>query len=618
LSLVAFDTETRGLDWFDPNQRAFLVSWTDARGSHVEPIEGGAPRFREAVAKATTLVAHNLAFDVHQVRESLGIDLLTLGKKLVDTDLLARVALPERRFAKGADPEHGGHGELSGYKLKDLAKTYLKADAGAAEEAIIALGESIGVKLKGENATIGGYYEVWRAYAKEMEEYALLDAEYARDLLPIFERKLSANQARAWDLEQRTSPSIIRAEQRGVAVDQEVVAALRAEYQPLAEQGAATVAKALGVGEDELKGDKLAEALLAHGVPLHKTTNTGKLATNKFALQEFADDFPVIQGLFDWRQAEKFLSTYIEPMEGRESVHPSFWQMGAWTSRMSCSRPNMQNIPTRAELGSIPVRAAFVPRPGYCFVVCDYDSIELRLLAYFLNDPGFKQLIEDGYDAFAWLAAEIETDGHPYEYYLKGAPGEKIRGDYKNVTYAICYGAGGRRVSDMLNLDPGPFYGEDHPAIVKARNAGKEWPRVGYQYAEGRKVANKVKATLPRYDILQKRIRNKIRQVGFVSTLYGHKQVIDWEKKYIALNALIQGSAAGIFKDGLIATEAAIAPLGAYPVMLVHDEIGAECPIEHAEECLPLMQRAMAEAFDLSPALKVSGSIAYENYSQGK
>lgn len=556
---------------------------------------------------------------MHQVRESLGIDLLKLGKDLVDTDLLARVALPERRFANGADPEHGGQGSLSGYKLKDLAKTYLKANAGAAEEAIIALGDSIGVKLKGENATPGGYYEVWRAYPKEMEAYALLDAEFARDLKPIFEKKLSTNQSRAWELERRTAPSIIRTEQRGVAVDQEVVEALLGEYQPLAEQGGAAVAEALGVdGPDDLKGDKLAEALLSHGVPLHKTTDTGKLATNKFALQEFADDFPVIQSLFDWRQAEKFLSTYIGPMVGRATVHPSFWQMGAWTSRMSCSRPNMQNIPTRAELGSIPVRAAFVPRPGYCFLVCDYDSIELRFLAYFLNDPDFIKLIEDGYDAFAWLASQLETEGHPYEYYLKGAPGEKIRGQYKNVVYAICYGAGGRRVTDMLNLDPNPFYGEDHPAIIKARAARKEWPRVGYQYDAGRKVANKVKATLPRYDVLQKRIRIKIRQVGFVSTVYGHKQVIDWEKKYIALNALIQGSAAGVFKEGLIATEQAIAPLGAYPVLLVHDEIVVECPIPHAEECLPIVQASMASAFEMRPALKVSGSIAYNNYSEGK
>jgi DNA polymerase III epsilon subunit-like protein len=98
LTQVAFDTETRGLDWWD-GQTAFLVSWADDKGSYVEEIEGGAPRFRAAVDKADTLVAHNLSFDVHQVRESLGLDLLQTGKRLIDTDLLARVAVPERRFA---------------------------------------------------------------------------------------------------------------------------------------------------------------------------------------------------------------------------------------------------------------------------------------------------------------------------------------------------------------------------------------------------------------------------------------------------------------------------------------------------------------------------------------
>jgi DNA polymerase-1 len=611
LTQVAFDTETRGLDWWD-GQTAFLVSWADDKGSYVEEIEGGAPRFRAAVDKADTLVAHNLSFDVHQVRESLGLDLLQTGKRLIDTDLLARVAVPERRFAqKDADDEDSGR---SGYKLKDLAKTYLNANAKDAEDKISELAKAAGSKLK----QAGGYYDVWRAYPKEMEDYALLDAEYARDLKPIFERKLTDNMRTAWGLEQRVTPSLIRAEQRGVATDQEVIERLHSEYAPMAEEAGARVTAALG--EEALSGaDAMREALLSHGVPLYQTTKTGLLMTNKFALQEFADDFPVIADLFEWRAAEKFLSTYIKPMQGREVVHPSFWQMGAWTSRMSCSNPNMQNIPVRSERGDTPVRACFVPRPGYCFVVCDYDSIELRLLAYYLNRPEFKQLIEDGHDAFAWLAAEL--DGGVMEDYVKGSPGEKRRSDYKNVTYAICYGAGGKRITDMLNLDPGPWYDEDHPAIVAARARGRAWPKPGYQYAAGREVANKVKKTLPGYADLagyKGRVRKKIDACGFVTTLYGHKQVISKDKAYIGLNALIQGSAAGIFKDGILATEAAVEHLDAHPVLFVHDEIVLECPIVNAEECLSLTIPAMENAYDLSPRLKVSGSIAYNNYSEGK
>jgi len=89
---------------------------------------------------------------------------------------------------------------------------------------------------------------------------------------------------------------------------------------------------------------------------------------------------------------------------GREIVHPSFFQCEAWTSRMSCRRPNMQNIPKRA---GKEVRSILVPREGHAFVIYDYESIEVRLLAHYLGDAGFQQLIEDGHDPHAWMATNI-------------------------------------------------------------------------------------------------------------------------------------------------------------------------------------------------------------------
>ncbi len=603
MSTLALDTETRGLEWFNPDHRAFLVSWADDTGSYVERTDdpAGVARFKAAVMAADRLVAHNLSFDVHHVRESMGIDLLTLGKELLDTDLLARVALPERRF--GAD---------GGYKLKALAKTYLRADAQHAEDTIEALANGIGVKLKSN----GGYYDVWRAYPNEMARYALLDAEYARDLLPILEAKLTDSMAKAWKLECEVAPILIRAEHHGVTVDQAAVLRLKAEYEPVAKAAHATVTTELG--EAALDGDDaLCQALVEAGVPLYRRTEkTGKLATHKFALQEFEGDYPVLAALSEWRMAEKFLSTYIDPMVGRDVVHTSYWQMGAWTSRMSCSRPNMQNLPTRTEITDTKVREVFVPRPGHCFVVCDYDSIELRLLAHFLNDDEFKALIESGHDAFAWLASEV--DGGKPEDFIKGSAGEKRRSDLKDCTYAVIYGAGGGRIGDMLGLDPGPYYKDTHPAITAAREQGRQWPKVGWQNAAGKAVAKKVKATLPNYAKLNKRIRSKIDSVGFVTSLGGHKQAVNRDKSYVGMNALIQGSAAAIFKQGVVCAVALNHATGAVPVLFVHDELVMEVPVEHAEECLFQTIAGMEAAYDLVPALKVSGSIAYSSYAAGK
>lgn len=571
---VAFDTETRGLDWFDPDQRAFLVSWADEAGSHHAAIDdqAGMSKFRQAIDSADRLVAHNLAFDVHQLRATTGIDLLASGKHLVDTDHLARVTLPERAIGDGG-----------GYRLKDLAATYVGADSKDSETHMAELAESAGIKLKSN----GGYYDTWRAYPEQVEHYAREDARITLELLKVLETKITERNQRCWDLERTVAPILISAEARGLAIDQEKVEPLRQEYERRAEEKRETVIA--GLGESALDGSKaLLEALLELGVPLHRKTPTGELATHKFALAEFAGQFPVLDDLLEWRTAEKFLSTYIGPMVGRDTVHPSFWQMGAWTGRMSCSRPNMQNIPARA---GNEVREMIVPRPGHCFVVCDYDAIEIRLLAYYLNSAEYVELIDSGADPHAWMASKI-WGGDPADY-GKGTPGEKKRSEAKNVLFAIVYGAGGPRVADML----------------------------GIPLEESRALIRTIKTTLPRYLDLagpRGRIRRTVETKGHVNTLMGRKQTVKRDKAYVGLNALIQGSAADIFKAGVIAATELCKPLDAHPVLFVHDELVMECPLEHADECLALTTKGMTEAHELKPRLAVSGCIAANNYAEGK
>jgi len=604
VTTLAFDTETRGLDWFDKDHRAFLVSWADetcpeGKVAQIDDPEGVAA-FREAVDRADRLVAHNLAFDVHHVREALGLDLLTLGKPVVDTDHLARVVVPER----GAGAKKDDEDATVGFKLKNLGTTYVRKDAGEAEQVIIQLSKSVDIKLR----STGGYYDTFRAFREQMEEYARIDSELAFKLLPILEAKLTPSNSKCWELERAATPTIIQAEQRGVALDQEKVVPLVVDYTARREVAHDAVVKVLGDGvlgavddpDDKDSAAGLRDALLRLGVPLHRTTPKGDtLATNQFALQEFAGDFPVITDIFEYRTASKFLSTYLQPMVGRETVHPSFWQIGAWTGRMSCSRPNMQNIPVRA--GS-EVREMFVPRPGYSFVVCDFDSIELRLLAYYLANDRFKALIEGGADVFAMLAAEVYGPSGPLatqgygpdpDSYRKGTEGEKLRSNAKNTTYAITYGAGAPRVADML----------------------------GISKDEAKKVNNMVKSWLPGYWDLagpRGRIRKKVANSGYVTTIMGRKQPVKREKAYVGLNALIQGSAADIMKLAIAEVDRAVSTLGAHPVLFVHDEIVVECPTEYATECLDVVEAAMEASYDLSPALAVSGSIAHNSYAEGK
>jgi DNA polymerase I-like protein with 3'-5' exonuclease and polymerase domains len=576
---IAFDTETKGLAWWDPNEQAFLASWADARGEYAAPLhtKRDRARFVNRMEKAATVVAHNLSFDTHQTRETVGFDLMANGHVVHDTDLLSRVLHPE-----GANK--GGTG---GHKLKDLATVYLRADAKDAEDAIAQMAKDIGLRTLKQT---GAYYDVWRAYPEVMEHYARLDARYTYDLFDRWQKELAHDdKARGiYELEMRVAPILIAAECRGVAVDQGAVASLWKEWSDT-EQELHTYLDT-EFGEDVWTGegseDALLEALLKLGVPLHrKTEKTGKLQTNKFALQEFAQDFPQITALLDWRTAHRFLTTYLQPMRDVDVVHTSFAQCGAWTGRMSSRRPNMQNIPKRA---GKEVRSMFVPRPGHSFVVADYDGIEARLLAYYLGDPELRQMIEEGYDMHAWMASNI-YGGTPDQYH-KGTAGEEQRAVAKNTLFAIVYGAGAPRVKDMNKM--------------RTKD-------------EAKALISKIKSSLPGFWKLQKRIRNKVENVGYVNTIYGRKNPVKRDKAYVGLNAIIQGSAADIMKQGCVNVDDSIKDLGGRIELVVHDEVVIEVPTEAAEECLRRTEQAMIEAAPegLTPSLVVSGSVVETNYA---
>lgn len=566
--VVAFDCEARGLDWFDPDHRAFMYTWATADGEYMarEGDEAAIRAFTDALKSADVLVAHNFPYDAHQVRESLGLDVLKLGTQIRDTVMESRVLHPSGQ-------QRVKHG------LKDLAQIYLRHDAKAEEEAIAQAAKDIGLRTLKQT---GAYYDVDRAYPELMSKYAVQDARHTFDLDSQFMPKATDADIKIIDLEMRVMPILIRAEARGIAVDQKCVQRLKSEYTETLALVEVELHQQLG---EDFEGADLAEKLIAHGVPLWKKTPTGALSTNTFALQQFEDDHEIIGQLQEYRRLTKFLSTYIGALDGREVVHPSYHQLGAWTGRMSCSRPSLQNWPKRAGKS---VRATLVPRPGHAFVVLDYESIEMRLLAYYLNDPGYRQMIEDGMDPHAWMAANIH--GGQMEDYLKGTEGEPLRSQAKNTLFAIVYGAGAPRVADMNKMSR-----EDAKSLI-----------------------SKIKSSLPNWWDLSKRIRSKVETLGYVNTVVGRKQVVARDKSYVATNALVQGSAADIMKLGVVAVDKAVHGFGATPLLFVHDEILVECPAHNAEACLEVMRNAMTQPgrdLNLSPSLSVEGSITEESYA---
>lgn len=565
MTKIAFDTETHGLDWFD-GQGAFLASWADADNEYVADLSDPeqTQSFVNALESATELVCHNLPFDTHQTREAVGFDTLTSGAVLRDTALESRVLKPLGQFTHG---------------LKDLSAGLLRPDAKESEDAILEIFKTLGIRKDSP----GAYYDAWRAYPEQLEHYAKEDARLTYDLDSKLYPDVASN--RCFELEMAVAPILIRAEQTGVAIDQDAVVPLWDEY-TLSEENLREELDGYGITEGCLEGpgsrDALLEALLEIGVPLYRKTESGQLATHKFALQEFEDDYPQLAALMEWRRVSKFLSTYLGPMRGRDVLHTSFHQCAAWTGRMSSSRPNLQNLPKRA---GREVRRPIVARPGYSLVVSDYDGIEARLLAYYMNDENYRRMFREGLDPHAWMAAQIH--GGTMEDFAKDGPNDALRSAAKNTLFAITYGAGAPRVADMNKIDK----------------------------AEAKELISKIKNSLPKYRRLMGRIRKKVTVSGHVTTVYGRTQMIDKKKAYVGLNALIQGSAADIMKQGLVNADAAVAEFGARPLMVVHDEIVTEAPTEYAEQVLVAQNRAMEAAFESDPPLEVSGSIA-SNYEE--
>lgn len=572
---ISFDTETKGFKWYD-GETAFLGSWSDEKNDYVANLltPEGREEYDNALRAADPLVAHNFSFDCHQTLHTTGYDILAAGTNIDDTDIMARVAIPTGQ-KKGS------------YKLKDLAGTLLNDPEAAKEQDIIKeMGESIGVKLTGQNATPEGFYLVWKAYPEEMENYAKKDSRHTYDLHTKLQSSLG--DSTAYSLEREVIPVLTNAEERGVALDQEVVQRLKKEW--IAKEEKLHEELLAEIPEQALGGkgssEALLDTLLGMGVPLYRTTESGSLATHKFALQEFSDQFPILQTLLDWRVATKFLSTYIGAMDGRDVVHTSFKQTEAWTGRMSSASPNMQNIPKRA---GKEVRSMFVPRDGHCFVVYDYESIEVRLLAYYMANEGYRKLIRDGLDPHAYMAAQIH--GGAMEDYTKDSGNEENilkRNAAKNTMFAITYGAGAPRVADMNQISKG----------------------------EAKVLIQKIKKGLPGYYRLNERIKKKIKTVGYVNTAFGRKQVVNKDKAYVGLNSLIQGTAAEVMKRGLVDVNEAVKEYGATPILVVHDEVVVECPLENAEVVSGLMGPALTSAFpDCDPPLAVEGGIVTTNYA---
>ncbi len=581
--VLAIDTETDGFDWFD-GCRPFIITASDHASDLLFRCDDPAQiaEFRELALGADVWVFHNAKFDIHHLIAS-GVFTYdeVFAREVHDTEVLARLTLPQH--------------DVPNFRLKTLGSIFVSADAKDDETELREKGKAMGLiqRVEQDFLPMGFHKDVWDAYPQVVEAYALKDTRLTYDLYHVLKPKLNESTSNVFKLECDVLPVLVRMEQRGTALDHAKVAALHTKHTTEYAEVFDKLVEWSGDPEFMPTSAECTRQLMeAQGVELTEHTQSGQLAVHKAALLKAArfsdnDLVPeIVDTLMEARSHAKFLSTYIEPMMGREAVHPDFRQVQAWTGRQSCARPNMQNIPVRS---GPEVREMFVPRPGYSLVVADYSSIELRLLAYYMGHQGLWDVINSG-DPFMWLGEQVFGDPDPANWPVPRQP-------LKNGFYAMTYGAGGPKFADTVGG--------------------------GLTAEEGREIIKRIKATLnPNYKQLTDAITQRVRTRGYVKTLAGRHNYVPYDKAYVGLNALIQGSAADIMKYAMVQVHEYIQTIGGYILLTVHDEIVCEVPTDVADKALDEICARMRSAQNLAAKggleLKVAGTVCHGSYSEAK
>ena len=319
-------------------------------------------------------------------------------------------------------------------------------------------------------------------------------------------------------------------------------------------------------------------------LPVIKKTKSG-YSTDADVLEKLRLEHPIIDKILEYRTLNKLKATYIDGIiplikeDGR--VHAKFNQTVTATGRISCTEPNLQNIPIRTELGK-ELRKMFVAKEGFTFLDADYSQIELRVLAHISGDENMIHAFNSGEDIHAMTASQVFDV--PLEDVTK-----QMRSEAKAVNFGIVYG-----ISDF----------------GLATN-------IGTSRKKAKEYIEKYFAKYPGIKAYMDRTVKECKEKGYVETLWGRRRYVPEIKsnnfnvrqfgERVAMNAPIQGTAADIIKIAMINIEKELEDkkLESKLLLQVHDELVIETKLEEIETVRELLVRNMENVIKMDVPLKV-------------
>ena len=319
-----------------------------------------------------------------------------------------------------------------------------------------------------------------------------------------------------------------------------------------------------------------------------KKTKRGYYSTNAKVLSDLARDHEIVRLILDWREKSKIKSTYLDTLgplrRGDGRVHTTYNQTITATGRLSSSDPNLQNIPTRSELGRT-VKTAFSAGEGSVFLAVDYSQIELRLLAHLSGDEHLVRAFNEGEDFHAETAARVF-----------GVPVSEVTPDLRSrakaVNFGIVYGQQAYGLSQSLHIS----------------------------MAEARDMIDRYYEAYPGVRTFLDSVVARAKQTGYAETMYGRRRHIPELKaknpqlrgfgERTAMNHPMQGTAADIIKIAMARVSRRLEEedFAAHMILQVHDELDFECPVNEVERLTAMVRDVMEHVVDLRVPLIAEAS----------
>ncbi len=558
--IVAFDTETTGLDHAKDHMVGFSFALNEEIAYYV-PIAHfylGVPDqvSKEAAQKAlrkifgSRVVGHNVKFDLHFVADFLGVETLDIyGDSIVlgwlvnpesklSLDHLANVWLDHEMIAFKDTVKKGE--TFASVELEDATKY-------AAEDALITL----------------------KLYNMLLEKLKLQSAEHLIEL--------------AHSLEFPFITTLLEMERNGIMSDAKSLEHFKVEAKEKLAELTASIYEAAGgefnINSPKQLGDILFDKL---ELPVGK-----KRSTDVKVLNSLLGQHPIIELILQYREMFKLYSTYIEPLlelnaqSGDGRIHTSFVQTGTATGRLSSKNPNLQNIPTRSELGAR-IREAFVAPEGKLLIGIDYSQIELRLLAHFSEDSVLVNAFKEDKDIHMQTAIVL---------FGEEAAAAK-RNIAKTVNFGLLYGMGPKKLSETI----------------------------GSTTKEAKMIIEKYFESFPTVKQYFASIVELSKEQGYVETLLKRRRYFDYATavpmvkaayERESVNTVFQGSAADLIKLSMnkIADVIKTRKLPVKMMLQIHDELIFEVDADKADAIAKEFKEVMETITTLNVPLKTSLNI---------